>query len=693
MTLITNDSFNILIVDDNRNNLFTLKTLILEYIQAHIIEAESGIAALKILLKENVDLIILDVQMPEMDGFETAKAIRARKKTQHIPIVFLTAAYKTDEFRQKGFAVGAADYLTKPIDTVQLISKLQTYLRFIQQDRQHRLELEQKVMERTVELIKARQELEKRVEERTAELLIAKEEAEQARTMAETASLAKTQFLANMSHELRTPLNAILGYCEMLMEEVGDLGGTECMDDLVKIQSASHHLLGLISDILDISKIEAGKIDLVVEEFDLNEVIGDVVKIMQPLVEKRANLLFVKGPARLGKMCTDMGKLRQMLLNLLTNATKFTEKGSIYLEIVPQGEFIHFTVSDNGIGMTEEQQKGLFKPFMQADSSTTRRYGGTGLGLAITKEFVNMMAGEIKVQSEFGRGSTLTITLPMNLEKPIGSIPESELLTEPGLLEGDGIVLVIDDDPNVRQMLRKDLSDLGYAVAVAANGEDGLKLSLKLRPDAILLDVQMPEMEGWWVLSALKSNSLLCDIPVIMISMEEDKQRGYALGATDYLTKPVSHDKLVTVLEKYHLQDKSQSLIMLIEDENLLRRAVAAILEVEGWKVFQAEDGQVALEHLDDKKPDLILLDLNMPVMNGFEFLNCLQEHEKWQSIPVVVLTARHLTTEEQARLNSFAVPIFHKESYSKDELIQQVHHLISDSAVGKEECVQSFIF
>ncbi|OQY44732.1 MAG: hybrid sensor histidine kinase/response regulator [Candidatus Parabeggiatoa sp. nov. 2] len=410
------ESLNVLLVDDNKNNLLSLHSLIDEYIEdVYVSEADSGIAALNTLMKNKVDLIILDVQMPEMDGFETAEIIRSRKKTRHIPIVFLTAAYKSEEFKQKGYNIGAADYLTKPIDTHQLINKIKTYLRFIQQDRQHNLvksELEHQVQQNMTELLETNKRLQQEIVERKR----IEEELKWALEKAEAANLAKSQFLANMSHELRTPLNVIIGYSEMLEEEAVDLGYEDCTPELEKICLAARHLLSLINDVLDISKIEAGKMTRHCETFDLATVINHMTSTVEPLMEKQANTFQLHLEDALGEMYADPTKLRQILLNLLSNAAKFTEKGTITLELTSTTEngkkWFNFNVTDTGIGMSAEQISHLFQLFTQVDSSSTRKYGGAGLGLAITKQFAEIMGGTIFVESELGQGSTFIVRLP-----------------------------------------------------------------------------------------------------------------------------------------------------------------------------------------------------------------------------------------------------------------------------------------
>lgn len=663
----------ILIVDDVPANVSVLLEFLTEA-GFKVLVAKDGKAALKKTEQALPDLVLLDIMMPGMGGFEVCNILKSEEKTRDIPIIFMTALADTVD-KVKGFSLGAVDYITKPFQQEEVLARVTSHLNVRKLQKQlklHAIELER----RSLEHQRARYEAEQ-----------ARNEAERARIEAEVANRAKSTFLANMSHELRTPLNAIIGYSEMLKEELEDAGQEDYIPDLEKIDAAGRHLLGLINDMLDLSKIEAGKMEVFLEQFDLAGLINEVESTIQPLIEKKANNLVVTRPPQLGKMYTDMTKLRQMLLNLLSNAAKFTEYGSIYLAIERQHskecDWLKFCVSDDGIGMTEEQQQKLFQPFSQADSSTTRRYGGTGLGLAITKQFAEMMGGSVSVHSEFGKGSTFTLALPTpaQVEKPVSvTVAQSP---EKLLLAGEGVVLIIDDDTSMREQLKEDLSKLGYAVAVVGTGPEGLKLVNKLRPDAILLNVQRPG--GWELLAALKNDTVLAHIPVIILSPEEDKQRGYAMGATDCIDKGMARGELAAILDKYHIADKSQKLVMLVEDEVIQREVMTITLESAGWRVFPAENGQVALEHLDDKKPSLIMLDLNMPVMDGFEFLEHLQEQETWRSIPVVILSAKQLSVEELIHLNKYAQGIFNKTSYAKETLVSHLHQLIAGASAVRE--------
>ena len=665
----------ILVVDDTLTNLALLKA-VLQQDGFEVFLAKNGEKALAVAKQERPDVILLDVEMPGWDGYETCRRLKNDVNLAPIPVLFLSTLNKAED-KLRAFAAGGIDYVHKPFQEKELLARVHTHVELYRL----REKLEQEIAKRDQEILAYANELEKKVEERTTELNTAKE-------MAEAANLAKSQFLANISHELRTPMNAIIGYSEMLKEDAEDLGMEDFIADLDKIHSAGKHLLGLINDVLDLSKIESGKMDLYLETFPVEQLLEEVVATIQPIAEKKDNQLKIYIANTLGEIHADLTKTRQVLFNLLSNAAKFTEGGTIRLEvsrdILKEGETgveeIIFCVGDEGIGMTPEQQKKLFQPFTQVDASTTRRFGGTGLGLAITKQFIEMMGGTIEVESEFGQGSTFTIRLPTQVTMEPVSTAKSEPDSD-HLLNGSKIILVIDDDSIMRELLKNYLSKLGYSVAVAAEGEEGVKLAKKLRPDAVILDVQMPGMDGWRVLSKLKSDPLLSDIPIIMTSIEEHRNKGYAMGATDYLVKPVSRDQLATILSKYKIGDDSQDLVMVVEDDAVVREITANMLKNEGWRVFKAENGRVALEHLEDKKPCLILLDLLMPEMDGFEFVARLRQNDKWRSIPVVVLTSTKLSAQDQARLHSYVDIIFQKETCNREELLILIQKQIAVAA------------
>jgi len=515
----------------------------------------------------------------------------------------------------------------------------------------------------------------------------AKEDALHARDAAESANRTKSTFLANMSHELRTPMNAIIGYSEMLIEEAEDLGQDDFVPDLQKIRGAGKHLLALINDVLDLSKIEAGKMTIYLEDFRPADMINDVVGTIHPLLEKNANRLDVRVADDLGTMRADLTKVRQTLFNLLSNASKFTEKGVITLSAnrIPtehNGERIRLSVSDTGIGMTEEQLGRLFQAFTQADASTTRKYGGTGLGLVISRKFCQMMGGDITVESRAGIGTTFTVDLPAEVRELAEEIPSTPAAksAQPG---GKAkTVLVIDDDPDAADLMARALERSGFATLRAGKGGEGIELARKKKPDAITLDVMMPGMDGWSVLSVLKGDPATAKIPVVMVTMLQDRQLGFALGADDFLTKPVDAEKLRGVIAKHAGQPNAE--VLIVEDDPASSDMLGRLLQKEKLGVLTAENGSAALEVLATKRPALILLDLMMPVMDGFEFLRILKTEPQLASIPVVVVTAKDLTPTDRERLDGSVQAIIQKGAIERDKLLREVCAMVAKTGKSK---------
>ncbi len=540
------------------------------------------------------------------------------------------------------------------------------------------------------------QNLSRAVEERTAQLAETTQEAERARAEAEEANVTKSQFLANMSHELRTPLNAIIGYSEMLKEELTDVNQTSLISDVQKIHGAGTHLLGLINNILDLSKVESGKMELFLETFQIATVVHDISDTIQPLIAKNHNRLVIQIANDLDTMYADITKLRQCLFNLLSNASKFTENGTITLSVESHespssAPLIAFSVTDSGIGMTPEQQAKLFQSFTQADSSTTRKYGGTGLGLVITQKFCQMMGGDIQVSSQLGSGTTFTIYLPQQMQALKQEPPKQPAYQSATLMAGmpsllattASKILVIDDDPAVQDLMQRFLSREGFQVIGAGSGADGLRQARAHMPDVIVLDVMMPSVDGWAVLTELKADPQLANIPVVMVTMVDDKNLGYALGASDYLLKPVDYDRLSELLHKYSTESTPAS-VMVVEDNAENREMMRRQLTKAGWQVIEAPNGREALALMDTQQPGMILLDLMMPEMDGFEFLDELRRRPQWRTIPVIVLTAKDLTPDDRRRLDGQIERIYQKGSFDRQTLLDEISQLASQAVAQR---------
>lgn len=574
------------------------------------------------------------------------------------PITLLASAARDIADRQD-FSVRVPQSSTDEIGT--LVASFNSMLATIQQR-------SAELTTARISLEEANLTLEKKVHERTAEL-------GSALMTAREASHAKSSFLAKMSHELRTPLNAIIGYSELLSE---DSTSPAVKEDLDKILSAARHLLGLINDVLDLSKIEAGKMDLYIEPLDLWTVVQEVAGLVTPLCEKRNNKLVVDCDDAIGVVHADATKLRQILLNLLSNASKFTEAGQVTMKAtrapLAGEDWIKIDVIDSGIGMTPEQTGRLFQAFTQADASTASKYGGTGLGLAICRQFARIMGGDVTVASIPDEGSTFTLRIPARVRRPkaAANTPHASDGAGAPVAKASLEVLVIDEDESVQRALGKILEPEGFTVISARSGKEGLRLAREKHPRIIILDILMPDMDGWSVLKELKQHPGLASIPVVLLTMTDDKETGFALGASAFINKPIEQEQLLDAI-RHHKASADGRHALVVEDDPHQRDLVLRMLEKEGWESQFVVNGAEALAAVAARQPAIILLDLLMAEMDGFEFLTHLRANADWKLIPVVVVTSMDLTSDVRARLQGRVDNIFQKGRYSRDNLIRQI--------------------
>ncbi len=497
----------------------------------------------------------------------------------------------------------------------------------------------------------------------------------------ERANQMKSEFLASMSHELRTPLNAVIGFSELMLDGItGDINDEqqECLNDIL---NGGQHLLELINDVLDLSKVEVGKMEFKPVELDVSDVINEAVQTVKSLLDQKRHTLNISVEDGISHIYADKSRLRQVLLNLLSNANKFTHQGGkIDITAVKKNGMCLIGVTDNGIGIKKEDQKKIFEVFTQVETIQDEIPKGTGLGLTLTRQFLAAMGGEIWVESEYGKGSTFFVTIPFIKSIDTSSASSEETVGEKAKqrtlnCRKQEYVLIIDDDPVTRRLFSAWLTEEGYSIVEASNADEGIKLADTMIPDIIILDILMPDKDGWYVLKELKSKVNTRNIPVVITSFGEEREMAFSLGAIDYFNKPINKRKFQKRIAEIGL--KHHDRVLIIDDNPSDIHLISSMLETEGITSLSAESGHADIDIIFREKPSLIILDLIMPDLSGFEVIEKLHENEEAKDIPIIIITSKDLSNDELCYLNHETKGVVKKGLFNRSDFISTIKKLI----------------